>query len=246
MGAATGPRAGRQSRSARAALRHRRYVDALLWMARPSGRWRDLPERFGDHQAVKRRDYRWIERGALDAFLQALTAEADLKWLMIDSTIVRAHQHAAGARLAKGGGCPRSGPLPRRPEHQDPRRDRCARQCCPPAVRAGSARRHHQGACLDRGVLRPTPSSPIRVMTPIACARPSPSFRRNQIVARRSVMTRRSTRNAISSSVSSTSSSSSGASPRDMTNSSPTIGDSCSSQPSLSCSDKSSLRPRAG
>ena len=78
-----------------------------LWMARSGGRWRDLPERFGDHQAVKRRYYRWIERGALDKFLEALTTEADLEWLMIDSTIVRAHQHAAGARIAKGGRMPR-------------------------------------------------------------------------------------------------------------------------------------------
>ena len=86
---------------------NRRFVDALLWMARSGGRWRDLPPRFGDHQAVKRRYYRWIERGALDKFLEALTTEADLEWLMIDSTIVRAHQHAAGARLAKGGRMPR-------------------------------------------------------------------------------------------------------------------------------------------
>ena len=82
---------------------NRLFIDALLWTARSGGRWRDLPERFGDHQAVKRRYYRWIERGALDAFLKALTAEPDLEWLMIDSTIVRAHQHAAGARIAKGG-----------------------------------------------------------------------------------------------------------------------------------------------
>jgi transposase len=85
---------------------NRRFVDALLWMARSGGRWRDLPERFGDYQAVKRRYYRWIERGALDRFLDALTAEADLEWPMIDSTIVRAHQHAAGARIAKGGRMP--------------------------------------------------------------------------------------------------------------------------------------------
>jgi hypothetical protein len=71
------------------------------------GRWRDLPKRFGDHQAVKRRYYRWIERGALDKFHAALTTEADLEWLMIDSTIVRTHQHAAGARRAKGGRMPR-------------------------------------------------------------------------------------------------------------------------------------------
>ncbi len=81
-------------------------------MARSGGRWRDLPERFGDHQAVKRRYYRWIERGALDAFLQALTTEADLEWLMIDSTIIRAHQHAAGARIAKGGRMPRAWAAP--------------------------------------------------------------------------------------------------------------------------------------
>jgi transposase len=86
---------------------NRRFVDALLWMARSGGRWRDLPERLGDHQAVKRRYYRWIERGALDKFLEALTMEADLEWLMIDSTIVRAHQHGAGARISKGGRMPR-------------------------------------------------------------------------------------------------------------------------------------------
>ena len=97
------------------------------WRA-PGGRWRDLPERFGDHQAVKRRYYRWIERGTWDGFLDALTTEADLEWLMIDSTIVRAHQHAAGARVAKGGACPRPGPIWRRAEHKDPRRNRRARQ----------------------------------------------------------------------------------------------------------------------
>ncbi len=48
--------------------------------------WRDLLERFGEHQAVKRRYYRWIERGPLDKFLAALTTEADLEWLMIGSS----------------------------------------------------------------------------------------------------------------------------------------------------------------
>jgi len=57
---------------------------------------------------MKRRYYRWIEMGVLDAVLAALAREADLEWLMIDSTIVRAHQHAAGARKAKGGRMPRA------------------------------------------------------------------------------------------------------------------------------------------
>jgi transposase len=83
---------------------NRRFLNALLWMARSGGRWRDLPKRFGKHESVKRRCYRWIEMGVLDGILAALAREADLEWLMIDSTIVRAHQHAAGARRLKGGG----------------------------------------------------------------------------------------------------------------------------------------------
>ncbi|WP_085998822.1 IS5 family transposase [Novosphingobium sp. Rr 2-17] len=83
---------------------NRKFLDALLWMARSGGRWRDLPERLGDYRSVKRRYYRWIEMGVLDAMLLVLAREADLEWLMIDSTIVRAHQHAAGARKEKGGG----------------------------------------------------------------------------------------------------------------------------------------------
>ena len=86
---------------------NRLFLDALLWMARSGGRWRDLPERFGDYQSVKRRYYRWIEMGVLDRILAALAHEAGLEWLMIDTTIVRAHQHAAGARKVKGGRMPR-------------------------------------------------------------------------------------------------------------------------------------------
>jgi transposase len=86
---------------------NRRFLNALLWMARSGGRWRDLPERLGDYETVKRRYYRWIQMGVLDAILAALAREADLEWLMIDSTIVRAHQQAAGARREKGGRMPR-------------------------------------------------------------------------------------------------------------------------------------------
>ena len=87
---------------------NRLFLDALLWMARPGGRWRDLPERFGGYQSVKRRYYRWIEMGVLDRILAALAHEAGLEWLMIDTAIVRAHQQAAGARKVKGGRMPRA------------------------------------------------------------------------------------------------------------------------------------------
>lgn len=87
---------------------NRKFLNALLWMARSGGRWRDLPERFGDYQSVKRRYYRWIEMAVLDDMLIVLAKEADLEWLMIDSTIVRAHQHSAGARREKGGLMPKA------------------------------------------------------------------------------------------------------------------------------------------
>ena len=77
---------------------NRRFLNALLWMARSGARWRDLPAHLGDYETVKRRYYRWIEMGVLDGILEALAREADLEWLMTDSTIVRAHQHSAGAQ----------------------------------------------------------------------------------------------------------------------------------------------------
>ena len=53
------------------------------------------------YQTAKRRYYRWIEMGVLDDIFEALAPEADLEWLMIDLTTVRAHQHAAGARRTR-------------------------------------------------------------------------------------------------------------------------------------------------
>lgn len=87
---------------------NRRFMDAVLWMARSGGRWKDLPERFGKVSTVKQRYYDWIERGVFATIFKALSGEADMEWLMVDSTIVRAHQHAAGARRQKGGRMPRA------------------------------------------------------------------------------------------------------------------------------------------
>ncbi|MNE24569.1 hypothetical protein D3C87_1411190 [compost metagenome] len=109
---------------------NRLFLDALLLMARSGGRWRDLPQRLGDYGSVKRRYYRGIEMGVFDEMLAVLAREADLEWLMIDSTIVRAHQHAAGARKEKGGRMPRAS-VSRRFGHQDPCRDRNARPSHP-------------------------------------------------------------------------------------------------------------------
>jgi len=87
---------------------NRRFMEAVLWMARSGGRWKDLPERFGKVSTVKQRYYDWIERGVFAEIFQALSGEADMEWLMVDSTIVRAHQHAAGAPRQKGGRMPKA------------------------------------------------------------------------------------------------------------------------------------------
>ncbi len=75
----------------------------MIFKDRTGCPWRDLPERFGPWQTVQHRFYRWAEDGTWERILTALQAEADaageLDWTVsVDSTIVRAHQHAAGAK----------------------------------------------------------------------------------------------------------------------------------------------------
>jgi transposase len=85
----------------------RLFIDALLWMARSGARWRDLPERFGPYERAKQRYYRWIRMGVLDQVFEAVAAEPDLEWVMLDATVIRAHAQAAGARLKRGERTPR-------------------------------------------------------------------------------------------------------------------------------------------
>jgi transposase len=77
---------------------NRRFVEAVLYRYRAGIPWRDLPERFGDWKNVHRRFSRWAESGVWERVFQHLAADADNEYAMIDSTIVRAHQHSAGAQ----------------------------------------------------------------------------------------------------------------------------------------------------
>ncbi len=81
---------------------NRLFVDAVLWIARTGAPWRDLPERFGDWNTTFQRFNRWAKSGAWARVMEALGGDADLEHLLIDSTIIRAHQHSAGAG-EKGG-----------------------------------------------------------------------------------------------------------------------------------------------
>jgi transposase len=76
---------------------NRRFVDAVLWIAKTGAPWRDLPERFGNWNSVWRRFDRWARKGVWQRLFEALR-DPDLEWLILDSTVVRAHAHAAGAQ----------------------------------------------------------------------------------------------------------------------------------------------------
>jgi transposase len=79
---------------------NRRYLDGILWRAREGARWRAIPERYGKWNTVWRRFARWRDLGLFEAVLAALAGSgaAEERVQMIDATVVRAHQHAAGAK----------------------------------------------------------------------------------------------------------------------------------------------------
>jgi len=91
-------------RTGRPAKDHRAILNGILWVLRTGSPWRALPERFGSWKTVSSRFYRWQQAGVWDRILSALQRQAEaegrLDWTLhfVDSTIVRAHQHAAGAK----------------------------------------------------------------------------------------------------------------------------------------------------
>ena len=80
---------------------NRLFVKAVLYRYRAGIPWRDLPERFGDWKSIRRRFSRWAESGVLQAVFVHSASDADNEYAIIDSTIVRADQHSAGARKKK-------------------------------------------------------------------------------------------------------------------------------------------------
>lgn len=97
----------------------RRILNAMVFKSRTGIAWRDLPSRYGSWKTVYTRFRRWALDGTFDRLLTSLQARADangaINWLVaLDSTIVRAHQHAAGAKGAAA--------VPRRSPRSEPRR----------------------------------------------------------------------------------------------------------------------------
>ncbi len=104
-----------ESLGGRKRLDDRRVLNGIVWKFRIGTAWRDVPERYGPWDTLHRRFSRWAADGTFDGMLRAaqarVDAAGDIEWLMsVGSTIVRAHQHAAGAGKEGFASRPSGGP----------------------------------------------------------------------------------------------------------------------------------------
>lgn len=96
---------GQPGQHGKVAKNNRQFIDAILWIAKTGAPWRDLPEDFGHWNSLWRRFDRWAKKGVWRRVF-AVLQDPDLEWVILDSTAIRAHPHAAGAkkkRTAAGG-----------------------------------------------------------------------------------------------------------------------------------------------
>ena len=92
---------GKEGDKGRRGEDNRRFVDGVLWIARTGAPWRDLPEEFGCWNTVFQRFRRWAKKGVWERIFNELRENPNCEYLIIDATIVRAHQHAAGAKKGR-------------------------------------------------------------------------------------------------------------------------------------------------
>ncbi len=76
----------------------RLFLEAVLWRVRVGGPWRDLPPGFGAWNSIFRRFRRWAQRDVFKRIFEAVSDDPDFEYVMIDGTIVSAHQKASGAK----------------------------------------------------------------------------------------------------------------------------------------------------
>jgi len=91
---------GKASDPGRTGGDNRLFVNGCLWVLRSGAHWRDLPERYGKWKTLHKRFTRWAKAGVWNEVFASLIKDRDNQYLMLDTTLVRAHQQAA---TGKGG-----------------------------------------------------------------------------------------------------------------------------------------------
>jgi transposase len=91
---------GKASDPGRTAADNRLFVNGVLWVLRSGAHWHDLPERYGKWKSLHKRFSRWAKAGVWERVFEALIDDPNNEYLMLDTTLVRAHQQAA---TGKGG-----------------------------------------------------------------------------------------------------------------------------------------------
>lgn len=86
---------GKSSDCGHTAKDNRKFIDGVIWISRTGSPWRDLPKEYGNWSNSHKRFTRWSKNGVWQMIFNTLAVTADTEWLMIDSTIMRAHQHSS-------------------------------------------------------------------------------------------------------------------------------------------------------
>ena len=80
----------------------RKMLNGMLWIARSGAQWRELPEAYGPWQSVYARFAKWRDDGTLEAIFRALSTDADMENLSLDSTCIKVHERANGGGKSDG------------------------------------------------------------------------------------------------------------------------------------------------
>ena len=89
---------GKPTDPGRSGSDNRRFVEAVLWIARTGSPWRDLPPCFGNWNTVFKRYRDWVKADVFARLFGACSDEPDMEYAMVDATIVKVHRHGQGSK----------------------------------------------------------------------------------------------------------------------------------------------------